>query len=243
MEKANIQSIIDKYHLNGMVESVTWRSTENDGLSVGFITPTKDCAGFITSTKDLGLGENNISIYSTSQLNKLLTIMDGYMTIDVVKGNQGIPYQLNIKNKSFDLVFHLSSEDLIPSVPTISEPEEYEVEFDLNEDLIKDFTRAHSSLDKPNRVEIKCVIIDNEKQVEFIIGESATHANKIKLRTPATYTFGSESLPFSANNIREILLANKLAKGKVFLNEEGLLKMVFVEDEVTSTYYVVRSSE
>ena len=59
--------------------------------------------------------------------------MDGFMTIDVVKGNQDIPYQLKIKNKSFDLDFYLSSDDLIPSVPDIAEPDEYEIEFDLDD--------------------------------------------------------------------------------------------------------------
>jgi hypothetical protein len=244
MEKIYVQSFIDKYHLNGLVESVTWNSTEDDGLITNFVTNTKDCVGSIKTTKDLGLGDSNISVYSTSQLNKLLTIMDGFMTIDVVKGNQNIPYQLNIKNQSFDLVFHLSSEDLIPSVPSVSEPEEYEIEFSLDEDFIKDFTRAHTSLDKPNRVEIECKTIDNEKFVEFIIGEAATHANKVKLRTPASFVIGISKLPFSANIIREIVLANKLStSSKVYVNEEGLMKMEFVENEITSTYFIVRSSE
>lgn len=243
MEKSNIQAVIDKYHLGGLVESVTWNSSENDGLTVNFVTSTKDCAGIISTTQDLGLGDNNISIYSTSQLNKLLTIMDGFMTIDVIKGTQNIPYQLNIKNKSFDLNFHLSSEDLIPPVPQISEPEEYEVEFDLDEDFIKDFTRAHTSLDKPNRLDLECVIIDNEKYIQFIIGEAATYANKIKLRTTAQYTLGIDKLPFSANIFREILLANKLAKGKIYINEGGLIKAIFTENNIISTYFIVRLSE
>jgi hypothetical protein len=224
--------------------SVTWNSTKDAGVSVKFVTPTKDCAGSVETTKDFELGANDISIYSTSQLNKLLTIMDGFMTIDVVKGNQDIPYQLNIKNQSFDLSFHLSSEDLIPTVPDINEPEEYGIEFSIDEDFIKDFTRAHTAIDKPNRVEINCKIQDDEKFVEFKIGESATHANKVSLLTPATYEIGIVGLPFSANTIREILLANKPAtSGKVYVNEEGLMKITFVENEITSTYFLIRLSE
>lgn len=244
MEKANIQSFIDKYHLGGLVESVTWNSTENNGISVRFVNTTKDCAGDVQISKDLGLGENDISIYSTSQLNKLLTIMDGFMTVDVVKGSQNLPYQLNIKNKSFNLDFHLASEDLIPGVPSINEPEEYSIEFDLDEDFIKDYTRAHTAIDKPNRVEMNCKVQDNEKYIEMKIGESATHANKVSLQIPAAFEIGIQGLPFSANIIREILLANKVSTyGKVYLNEEGLLKMVFIEGDITSTYFVVRLSE
>jgi hypothetical protein len=122
--------------------------------------------------------------------------------------------------------------------------QEDKIEFSLDEDFIKDFTRAHTSLDKPNRVEIECKTIDNEKFVEFIIGEAATHANKVKLRTPASFVIGISKLPFSANIIREIVLANKLStSSKVYVNEEGLMKMEFVENEITSTYFIVRSSD
>jgi hypothetical protein len=55
---------------------------------------------------------------------------------------------------------------------------------------------------------------------------------------------GISKLPFSANIIREIVLANKLStSSKVYVNEEGLMKMEFVENEITSTYFIVRSSE
>lgn len=242
MEKGSIQNLIDKYHLGGLVESVTWNSSDED-VSVNFITPTKDCVGIVNIKEDLGLGNNNISIYSTSQLNKLLAIMDGFITIDVVKGNQDIPYQLKVKNKSFDLDFYLSSDDLIPPVPDISEPDEYEIEFDLDDDFIKDFTRAHTSLDKPNRFTVGCKIIDDEKLVEFIIGEGTTYANKVKLTTPASYMIGSSEIPFSASIFREILLANKMAKGKIQINEEGLMKIIFTEDNIVSTYFLVRASE
>jgi hypothetical protein len=242
MEKGSIQNLIDKYHLGGLVESVTWGSTDTN-TSVSFITPTKDCVGIINTTEDLGLGNNNISIYSTSQLNKLLSIMDGSITIDVVKGNQDIPYQLNIKNKSFDLDFYLSSDDLIPPVPNISEPDEYEIEFNLDDDFIKDFTRAHTSLDKPNRFTVGCKVVDDKKLAEFTIGEGTTYANKVKLTTPASYVIGFNELPFSASIFREILLSNKTAKGKIKINEEGLMKIIFIEDNITSTYFLVRSSD
>ena len=82
------------------------------------------------------------------------------------------------------------------------------------------------------------------KFIEFKIGESATHANKVSLITPASFEIGIVGLPFSANTIREILLANKLStSGKIYINEEGLIKMEFIENEITSTYFLVRLSE
>lgn len=243
MEKKNLTQVIDKYHLNGLVESVTWNSTEDDGLTVKFVTQTKDCAGSVTTTTDLGLGENNISIYSTSQFNKILSIMDTFMTVDVVKGNQNIPYQLSIKDNDFDLTYNLASSDLIPDVPTINEPEEYDAEFTIDEDFIKNFTKAHGALDKPNRFNIECKIVDKEKYVEITVGDGTSYANKVKLRQPADYQLGFNEMPLSANVMREILMANKSAVGKAQINEAGLLKMTFTEDNTTSTYFMVRLAE
>jgi hypothetical protein len=243
MEKKHLESVINKYHLNGMVESVTWNITDDD-LSVKFVTPTKDCAGSVCLTKDLGLGESNVSIYSTSQFSKLLSILDTFMTMEVVKGNQGIPYQLNIKDNDFDLDYYLSSEDLIPSVPTINEPEEYDAEFSIDEDFIKNFIKSHTALDKPTRFEIETVVNeDKEKIVTLTVGDNATFANKIKMTQPADFTIGGTSMPFSAPVLREILSVNKAAVGKAQLNEAGLMKLTFTEDDTTSTYFMVRLAE
>lgn len=241
MEKKYLNGFIDKYHLNGIVESVTWNSTETD-LTCKFVTPTKDCAGSVVISKDLGLGENNISLFSTSQFNRLLTIMDTFITVDVITGNQNIPYQLNVKDNNFDLNYYLASEDLIPNIPNINEPEEYDVEFTIDEDFAKNFTKAHSALDKPNRFEISCGVEDEEKFVELTVGDDATFANKVKTRQNASFQMGIETIPFSANTFREILSANKNAVGKAKINEQGLCKLEFTEDDITSTYFLVRLS-
>lgn len=243
MEKKHLESVISKYHLNGMVESVTWNITDED-LTVKFVTPTKDCAGSVVLTKDLELGESNVSIYSTSQFSKLLSIVDPFMTMEVIKGNQGIPYQLNIKDNDFDLDYFLSSEDLIPSVPSINEPEEYDAEFSIDEDFIRNFVKSHTALDKPSRFEIETKITDeSEKIVEITVGDNATFANKIKTTQPADFTIGGTKMPFSAPVLREILSVNRFASGKAKLNEAGLMKLEFTEDDTTSTYFMVRLAE
>jgi len=243
MEKKYLTQVIDKYHLNGLVESVTWNSTESSGLTVKFVTATKDCAGSVHTTKDLELGKNDISIYSTSQLNRILSVIDNYLTVDVIKGSQKIPYQLSIKDNNFDLTYHLSSEDLIPSVPNINEPEQFECEFSIDEDFVKNFTRAYNALDKPNRFTIECKVEDEEQYVEFCVGDSASYANKIRLRQLASFLLGFQEIPFSANIFKEIISVNKAATSKIKVLEQGLIKMTFTEDDTTSTYFMVKLSE
>lgn len=242
MDKKYFTQIIDKYHLNGLIESVTWNSTKSDGVTVNFVNPTKDCAGSVSTTYDLGLGENNISVYSTSQLYKILNITDNYITVDIVE-NKNIPTQLNIKDNNFDLNFHLSSEDLIPTVPTINDPEKYECVFSIDEEFVRNFIKAHNALDKPNVFTIECKVEDEEQYVEFCVGESASYANKIKFRQSAKFLIGFEKITFNASIFKEIITVNKLASNTIEIIEQGLMKMTFIEDTITSKYFMVKLSE
>jgi hypothetical protein len=50
-------------------------------------------------------------------------------------------------------------------------------------------------------------------------------------------------MSFSANIVKEILTVNKTADGKAKINEAGLLKLEFTEDDIISTYFVVRLAD
>ena len=48
MEKKYLTQFIDKYHLNGLVESVKW-NIKDKVITVDFITPFKNLVGKVTS--------------------------------------------------------------------------------------------------------------------------------------------------------------------------------------------------
>jgi hypothetical protein len=60
---------------------------------------------------------------------------------------------------------------------------------------------------------------------------------------PSEYTIGIEPMAFSANIVKEILSVNKSAVGKAKINEAGLLKLEFTEDDTTSVYFVVKLAD
>jgi hypothetical protein len=43
--------------------------------------------------------------------------------------------------------------------------------------------------------------------------------------------------------IKDILNANKDLKGKMFINKEGLMKIEFTSEDMSSVYFIVRKSE
>ncbi len=72
ISKLELQSVINKYFLNGMVESVKW-TTENNALEIDFQSPNKDMIGRVKHT-NFPLEDSEIAVYDTSKLNKLFRI-------------------------------------------------------------------------------------------------------------------------------------------------------------------------
>ncbi len=69
IQKNTLQSIISKYYLNGLVESVKWEIKDKK-LTIQFMSPEKDMLGKV-EFKKIDLDNVNIAIFNTTQLNKL----------------------------------------------------------------------------------------------------------------------------------------------------------------------------
>jgi hypothetical protein len=242
MDKRVLDKLIQSYYLKGMAESVIW-NTEEGKISISFINQTKDCAGeIVLESTDVNLGNHELAFYNTSQLDSLIKVTHNHLELKVVEENN-IPVKLNISDKDFDLTYHLATKELIPTAPTISEPEEYDMTIEVDEDFIQKFGKAYSALDKPTRFTVESKF-EEVQLAEFIVGESISYANKIKFQHESTYFLGHGKLPFSAPVFREILSVNKDAKtGKIEISEQGLMKVSFSDDNITSKYYLVRLSD
>ena len=98
--------------------------------------------------------------------------------------------------------------------------------------------------DFPQITYIDDVLPHIEGRTEFVVGESISYANKIKFQHEASFFLGAQKLPFSAPVFREILSANKDAtEGKISVSEQGLMKVEFKDDNITSLYYLLRLSD
>tara|TARA_R110002124_G_scaffold281339_1_gene455471 strand:- start:1 stop:276 length:276 start_codon:yes stop_codon:yes gene_type:complete len=75
ISKHDLQSVIGKYHLNGLVESVKW-TIEDNALNIDFQSPNKDMIGRVNHA-DFPLEDGEMAVYDTSKLNKLLGVTSG----------------------------------------------------------------------------------------------------------------------------------------------------------------------
>jgi hypothetical protein len=240
IKKLDLVANIEKYYLGGIVEGVKW-TINNKKLHIEFVAPNQDLVGHITC--DVQLNDNTIGIYNTSNLLKMLSILETDILVNV-EIQYKVPVKLFIEDSNFSLQYSLADPYVIPTTPTIAEPN-YDITFDVNEEFVTRFIKAKNALGSANKDIVRISSYINEdgaKQAKFILGEPTSHANKVEFTCLANFEVTKiNTYPFNSAHIKEILNANKgdFISGKGYLSTEGLLKMEFINEESeTATYYL-----
>tara|TARA_B100000497_G_scaffold69329_1_gene78106 strand:- start:257 stop:982 length:726 start_codon:yes stop_codon:yes gene_type:complete len=239
MKKSYIQDCINKYHLGGKCESVVW-DVKNGKVNIDFATDTKDTVGNISFNLDVSNCDLPISF--TSSLLRLLAITDEDVMLELITHETGLPTKLKISDNKFDLNYHLGELDIIEKVPSVNEIE-YDFSWDLNDEFISNFVKAHNALEKTPQFTLNTTTTpQGEDVVELVLGERTQHANKVKFTEllKDTNTLSSELLPFSATVFREILTANRGCIGKIQVSTKGLAKIEFETEGCKVEYFMVR---
>jgi hypothetical protein len=241
IQKNTLQSIISKYYLNGLVESVKWEIKDKK-LTIQFMeTVSRDMLG-VVEFKKIDLENVNIAIFDTTQLNKLLSITSGDLIVKIVK--QGIiANKLNISDAQFDVSYSLADINLIGKIASAKEPDKYEIIVDLNEEQQNALIKAKNAVGiEDDNVNIsQSLSPDNESILSFIFGENTEHSNKVTYSIPIKQNVPGLNLSFKSNYIKEILSANKeLEKCILSIYSEGLLKLSFSDKSgINSEYFLV----
>jgi hypothetical protein len=242
MTKLELQSIIEKYHLDGLVEGVKWAITRDKVLSINFMSPTQELIGKVLA-HNFPLPESIIGINDTTQLDKILSITDGDIHLDYIKEGKVLT-KLTIADKQFNLNYTLAEPFLIRDPLVYNGAEEYKVKAVLNDEIISALTKAKNAL--PNSENVVIELYDNLStgpQLNFIFGGDVEFSNKVTYSIKDIETKLSQEfkLTYNSDLLKSILVCNKGASvGKLFLNPDGLMKLDFEHsDDLQSTYYVV----
>lgn len=239
MKKSHIVNNIEKYFLNGLTKEVVW-DIKDGKVIIDFTTEASDTIGQVIFNLDLP--DTRIGIYNTDSLLRLLGITSEDITVELGKGGTGLIDKLKIQDNKFDLEYHLSDISVIKAVKTVREID-YDFTFEIGSELITGFLKSHNALEKTNEVTFNTATTkQGENVVEIILGERSPHANKIKFTEPANFTSQSDTLPFAASVLREILSANKNSKGTMSISNQGLAKIEFESEEGYAKYFIVKTS-
>ena len=243
INKSKLQSIISKYYLNGLVQSVRW-VTEEDKLSISFTSENKDIAGDLVCEAS-PLEDSEIAIFDTAQLNKLISVTNGELLLSLEKEHK-IFSKLHIQDNAFNVAYSLADSLLVPKRGTINFPTKYDVIINLTPEIVNNLIKAKNAL-----TDINDVVVSTQEDpdrgtvIEFVFGDLNNFSNKIKFIVDEDIEIKKEiKLPFNSDAFKNILSANKdFEDGKLSLTEEGFMKLEFQSEDIKTLYYMVRKED
>jgi hypothetical protein len=244
INKGELQSIISKYSLGGMIDAVKW-TTQDKQLNIKFNAPTRDMIGEVTHTK-FDLEDSEIAIYNTSQLDKLLSITYGSLSLGLIKTGK-IFSKLIIEDASFTVDYPLADLLLIQEPGKVKDPNNYLIECNIDSSVISAIIKAKNALQSDNVRFTTTKNFDGDQVLTMVFGDNSAHTNKIEYIVPDAQITGdilNINLPFNSEMIRVIMAHNRDAeKATMNLSLDGLLKLTFEGENWKSTYYIVRKAD
>jgi hypothetical protein len=240
ISKLQLQSIIEKYHLNGLIENVKWEIDKDKQLTINFTAPSREMIGSITY-QGFPLPESKIGINNTTQLDKLLSITAGELMLDYSREGKIIS-KLLIADNQFNLDYALADLLTIPKSGEYTGPEEYNIEAALDNEVITALVKAKNALSNSENV----VVRPGLTGLEFTFGGDVEYANKVtySIQDITVNNEATFSLTYNSNLLKEILVANKGAEsGTLYISSQGLIKIVFSHKDLQDKYYIVAKAE
>jgi len=234
MKKNKIERAIQKYSLGGNINSVKIR-VKNKTLATRFISDDKSLLGELIA-KNIEIEDSAFGVYNTSQLAKMLSIMNEDVDFTLVTIDKKM-VTLDIKSSNMKASYVLSDLAVIPAAPELKNLPDFEIETKIDKEFITSFIKAKNALPDVD----KFAIIPNTKRFKIVIGYSQVNTNRVTIPVkPDRMDFFVDTLQFNANFFKEILSANREAEvGTMSIASDGLIRLHFNIDDYNVTYYLV----
>jgi hypothetical protein len=232
MEKSKLQSFINRYYLAGNCEAVILKE-DTSGINCELIDMDQTVVGKI-QWKTTPFMKGSLGINHTGTLTKMLGALGENINIDV-KDSSGKNYAMKITEGNTQVTFMLADTTVIPAVPTINAEPDYVVTIPVNDEFINKFIKAKNAIPDAKNFAIQ---VQNGK-IKFIINYSTVNADNISFEMDGGKD-PIEPICFSADKLKEILVANKGDAGQLHISTEGLARINFSGADFDSTYWLVQ---
>ena len=233
MNKNNLVRFINKYNLNGNVNSVVLNSKDNT-LSTRFITGDKSLLGELTLSK-WKFEDADLGIYDTLQFSKLLDVLSDDITMKLnSSGDKAI--SLVVSDTDAKVNYMLSDLSVINQPPALKQLPEFQVKIKVNTKFITKFISGKGALPETDTF----TVITDDDNVKIVIGYSAINTNRVTLPVETETFEDINKVSFNANLFKEVLSANKECESATLeVSQEGLSRINFKVDEYDVIYYLV----
>ena len=230
IKKSELLGFISRYSLGGNVESVKWKS-DADSLSTDFVSTDKTLKGSTqyTNPSAVFFSGKEIGIYQTSQLVRMLSIMDEDIN------STANDTSLLISDKYTNFSFVLADLDVIPKVPSLKMTPSFTATIKIDSNFIDRFIKSHGALPDNDFFTIESDPISST----ITFGYAHTNTNRISYNIEVESAEDIQAIHFSSNLMREILVANKNTEGTLEISPVGLARVKFNNTLYKSQYLLV----
>jgi len=232
MEKSKLQSFINRYYLAGNCEAVTVKETET-GVKCELIDMDQTVVGKI-EWKTTPFVKGMLGINHTGALIKMLGALGENINIDV-KEAAGKNYAMKISEGTTQATFMLADTTVIPAVPSINAEPDYSVTIAVNEEFISKFIKAKNALPDAKNFAVQV----QNGTVKFIINYTTVNADNITFEVGTTPGADMDPVCFSADKLKEVLVANRGDSGQLYVSPDGLSRIDFTGPDFESSYWLV----
>ena len=233
MEKSKLQSFINRYYLAGNCEAVILKENDN-GVGCELIDIDQTVVGKLQwNTTPFMKGE--LGINHTGSLIKMLSAVGENINIDV-QDSAGKNYAMKISEGSTRATFMLADTTVIPAVPTINAEPPYEVTLPIDDAFMSKFIKAKNAL--PDAKNFAVQVVNGE--IKFIINYSTVNSDNITFDVGTTDVTDLDPICFSADKLKEVLVANKGDNGTMHVSSQGLSRIDFSGNDFESNYWLVQ---
>lgn len=233
MEKQRINQFIEKYNLGGLVETVMW-SVEDNSLKTSFISSDKSVLGNVKMNNFVS-SDVEVGVYDTKLLKGMLGVVENDVTFTPVSSGDKI-VSIKFSDKSTSVNYTAADKSVIPTPPALKKLPEFDITIKLDDAFIAKFIKAKSALSDQKTF----TFVSNGGKNQVVLGYAAErNTNRIFIDVDAQ-TKGDVNISFSADYLKEILVANKDATDAVLkISSQGLSYLNFEVGDFKSEYYLV----
>ena len=239
MKKQTINTFIDKYSLNGTIESVKWVvDSANKQIKTASISDDKNVLSFVVIKDNAGLNDAEIGINDTAKLKKLLSVLNDEVNISFNTRDDKI-VSLSLTSETTDVQYVTADLSVIPNVPALKKLPPFNLEIPLTKEFVSTFVKAKSAL---SDVDTLTFVKDKKDKIKLVIGFSNVNSNRISMDFKPTEGKDtlSKTIHFSAKYLKEILTSNSDCENAVLkISDAGIAHVEFNNDTFNSSYYLV----
>ena len=239
MKKQVLTTFIDKYSLNGTIESVKWVvDNSSKQIKTASISDDKNVISYVVIKDDAGLTDSEIGINDTTKLKRLLNVLTEDVNISYNKRDDKI-VSLSLSSEGTDVQYVTADLTVIPKVPDLKKLPPFNLEIPLTKEFVTTFVKAKTAL---SDVDTMTFIKDKKDKIKLTIGYSSVNSNRINIDIKPTEgkdTLG-KTIHFSAKYLKEILTSNSDCENAVLkISDAGIAHVEFNNELFSSSYYLI----